>query len=249
MLAMKRKDGIVYGSIPGLARQANVTLEECEVALKAFLHPDPYSRTKEHEGRRIEEVDGGWLVLNAAKFDAMRSAEERRDYMRDYQRKRRAVNFDVNNVSDVNRSNPNSNSTNSISKDQKKRATPADFCPPDWIHPDAWDGFVEMRKRERHPLTDRACTIIVNQLAKLQSMGQNPNDVLDQSTANGWRSVFELKIDRPTGKQPIGKTAQAINNLEALKREQQSGNTRKDAAPSLLELGGSASGGDDRRNG
>jgi hypothetical protein len=61
---MADKDtGIVEASIPGLANRAGVTIEETEAALKSFLSPDPYSRTKDYEGRRIKEVDGGWLLL------------------------------------------------------------------------------------------------------------------------------------------------------------------------------------------
>lgn len=99
MLAMAHKDGCVYASVPGLARQANVSREETEVALECFLAPDPDSRTPEHEGRRIEVIDGGWRLLNHAKFSAIRSAEERRDYMREYMRKRRAGESDTESVS------------------------------------------------------------------------------------------------------------------------------------------------------
>lgn len=82
MLAMADDRGEVRASVPGLAKAAGVTLGECEVALKCFASPDEYSRSKEFEGRRIEEVDGGWLMLNHAKFRAIRSAEERREYKR-----------------------------------------------------------------------------------------------------------------------------------------------------------------------
>jgi uncharacterized phage protein (TIGR02220 family) len=70
--------------VPGLAVIARVSTEECRAALATLSSPDPDSRTKEHEGRRIREVDGGWLLLNYAKYRAKLSAEERRSYMRDY---------------------------------------------------------------------------------------------------------------------------------------------------------------------
>lgn len=92
MLAMANGQGEVFGSIPGLARRANLTLEETEHGLATFYAPDPYSRTKDNEGRRIEEIEGGggWLLLNHAKYRAIRSAEERREYMREYMRDKRA---------------------------------------------------------------------------------------------------------------------------------------------------------------
>jgi hypothetical protein len=57
-------------------------LEECEHALGTFLAPDPYSRTRDHEGRRIEQIDGGWRLLNHAKYRDMQDAEKRREQNR-----------------------------------------------------------------------------------------------------------------------------------------------------------------------
>jgi hypothetical protein len=76
MLALADKNGEVQGSVPGLARIAAVPVDACRVALTLFLSPDPDSRTKDDEGRRIEEIDGGWLLLNHAKYRKMASKEE-----------------------------------------------------------------------------------------------------------------------------------------------------------------------------
>lgn len=89
MLAMSDKDGDIHASIPGLASRAGVSIEECEEALKCLLSPDKYSRTKDNEGRRIAEIDGGWVLLNHAKYRALLSAEERREYMRRKQQESR----------------------------------------------------------------------------------------------------------------------------------------------------------------
>ncbi|MGW8429426.1 hypothetical protein ACWGJQ_29045, partial [Peribacillus simplex] len=75
--------------VPGLARRANVTLQEVEAALHSFLSPDPYSRTKDDEGRRIVEIDGGWSLINHTKYGAIRGAEERREYKRQWDQKNR----------------------------------------------------------------------------------------------------------------------------------------------------------------
>lgn len=89
MLAMADARGNVYGSVPGLARRANVTLSEAQEALAAFYAPDPHSRTKDSDGRRVEEIDGGWRLINHAKYAAIRSAEERREYKRQWDRENR----------------------------------------------------------------------------------------------------------------------------------------------------------------
>lgn len=108
MLAMANKNGMVEASVPGLADFARVTIEECEVALKTLLSPDSYSRTQDFNGRRIESRDGGWLVLNHAKYRAKMSLDERREYLRVKQAEHRLK--DVNTVS-TNVNNVNSAST------------------------------------------------------------------------------------------------------------------------------------------
>lgn len=81
MLALKDKDHIVEGSVPGLAHSARVTVEECRKALKKLSEPDADSRTKDFEGRRIREVEGvGWLILNGEKYKKRMGAEEMRSY-------------------------------------------------------------------------------------------------------------------------------------------------------------------------
>jgi len=82
MLAMVDRNGEVHASIPGLAKRAGVTLQQCNAALACLESPDEYSRTKDHEGRRIQEIDGGWRLLNHGKYRALLSAEERREYNR-----------------------------------------------------------------------------------------------------------------------------------------------------------------------
>jgi len=90
MLALCDSRGYVGASIPGLAHSAGVTIPECEAALAAFLAPDPYSRTQEHEGRRLEVEEGGWRVLNYERHREGLADEERRALNRESQRRSRA---------------------------------------------------------------------------------------------------------------------------------------------------------------
>jgi hypothetical protein len=46
------------------------------------LAPDPDSRTKTDKGRRIEEIDGGWRLINYVKYRELQDDEERREYFR-----------------------------------------------------------------------------------------------------------------------------------------------------------------------
>lgn len=90
MLAMCDKNGEVHASIPGLAVRSGVSLSECEEALICLSSPDKYSRTKTEEGRRIADIEGGWVLLNHGKYRALLSQEERREYLTLKQREHRA---------------------------------------------------------------------------------------------------------------------------------------------------------------
>ncbi len=59
LLAMADRWGIAEGSTPGLADLARVSVEDCRRALDELQAPDPDSRTKEHDGRRIKAIDDG----------------------------------------------------------------------------------------------------------------------------------------------------------------------------------------------
>lgn len=90
MLALADRDGYVGASLPGLAHEARVSLEATEAALAMFLAPDEYSRSQEHEGRRIEVSDRGWTLLNYDRFRDMRDEEARKEYERNRKREQRA---------------------------------------------------------------------------------------------------------------------------------------------------------------
>jgi hypothetical protein len=87
-----KKDGqqMVRAAVPGLAHAARLTIQETEVALKELQKPDRYSQSQEHEGRRVIARDGGWFVVNGAKYRDMLSAESRREYKRQWQAQNRA---------------------------------------------------------------------------------------------------------------------------------------------------------------
>lgn len=82
LLAMSDRRGVIEGSVPGLAVFARLPVEDTQVALERLCAPDAHSRSKEHEGRRIAVIDGGWQILNHAKYRAKLGADERRDYNR-----------------------------------------------------------------------------------------------------------------------------------------------------------------------
>ncbi len=73
-----------------------------------------------------------------------------------------------------------------------------DFVLPDWVPAASWDGWVEMRKAIRKPLTARAKSMAVNKLEKLRADGYGVAGVLDQSTLNSWQDLYPLKTATAT---------------------------------------------------
>ena len=63
-----------------------------------------------------------------------------------------------------------------------------------------WNGFCEMRKKIKKPLTDRAAKMILNELERL-APGDNHTKglILDQSVKRCWQDVYPLKGDKSAG--------------------------------------------------
>lgn len=89
MLALADKNGEVQGSVPGIARMAGVSVDAARAAIERFLAPDPDSRTRDDEGRRIEVIDGGWHLLNHKKYRDMASDADRAEKARLRQQRKR----------------------------------------------------------------------------------------------------------------------------------------------------------------
>ena len=109
MIILADRAGIVDMTREAIARRTTIPIEIINVGITALEQPDNESRTPAENGRRIvrlsTERDWGWQLVNYEQYRNIRSQEERREYMRLYQAKRRAASKqDVNNVSNVNQS-------------------------------------------------------------------------------------------------------------------------------------------------
>jgi hypothetical protein len=60
-----------FGSPKNLAIRANVPLPETVRAIGILESPDEISPGQDFDGRRVERVVGGWIVLNAGKYREM----------------------------------------------------------------------------------------------------------------------------------------------------------------------------------
>lgn len=95
-LAAMDQDGFVeFASPANVAHRAIVPLKDTLKAIAALEGPDPNSSDPDNEGRRVERVAGGWMVLNAHKYREIvtRAAglERNRERVRAHRERRRPV--------------------------------------------------------------------------------------------------------------------------------------------------------------
>ena len=94
MLILADRYGVVDMTPEAISRRTTIPLEIIERGIAALEQPDSSSRDSKLEGRRIVRIadnrSWGWEIVNYAKYRQIRSAEERRDYQREWQRRHRA---------------------------------------------------------------------------------------------------------------------------------------------------------------
>jgi len=150
MLAMADKNGEIHASVPGLARLANIPIASCEKALEKFKAPDKYSRTTTDEGRRIEEIEGGWAVINHAKYRLLASKQDSKEKNAQRQKRFRDRQQTVTNsnatVTHRNATVTHSNATVTQDRDiadteADKEVTYTPTCPPETDFDGLWKAF------------------------------------------------------------------------------------------------------------
>jgi hypothetical protein len=78
---------------------------------------------------------------------------------------------------------------------------------PAWLDRAAWAGFVEMRRRKRAPITDRAEKTILTKLDRWRMAGHDPTAILDEATEKSWTTIYEPKDQGSHGQRSKPPTA------------------------------------------
>lgn len=81
MMALKDKDFIVRRSAFAIAQRAHMTEAEVLKGLKILSSPDKRRlEPQAWDGRRLQKVEEGWLILNGRKYREIIGAQKRREY-------------------------------------------------------------------------------------------------------------------------------------------------------------------------
>jgi hypothetical protein len=99
LAAMDEHGFCQFAAVGNVSQRAMVPLKAAQSAIECLEAPDPESSDKSNEGRRIERVPGGWIVLNAEKYQALATRahvqEQTRDRVKRHRESKRTCNAPV----------------------------------------------------------------------------------------------------------------------------------------------------------
>jgi len=203
-------EGIVDMTPHAIHGRTGIPLEIIEEGLKHLAEPDPLSRSIEEDGRRVVLLDParpwGWRLVNHAYYRDLLSRDDKRE--KDRRRiaekrekennKKSVTSRDVAHsrtsspqIADVAHTDTTTDTTTDTDTDtttKEKESTPG-------LNTTSWKTWVEYRSKIRKPL--KPASIQAAQ-RKLAAFGSDQAAVVEQSIANGWQGIFDLK-NQPNG--------------------------------------------------
>ena len=93
MIILCDSDGILDMTPSAMARRTGIPLEHIKDGIAILENTDTESRTPDESGRRIVRLDDhrewGWRIVNHKHYRDLRTANDKREYMRNYMREKR----------------------------------------------------------------------------------------------------------------------------------------------------------------
>jgi len=90
-IAIMDEDGFVnLAGVKNVAHRAIMPVDVTKDALEVLESPDADSSNPANEGRRIERVEGGWMVLNSSEYRGIATREHQKELNRKRVRRHRA---------------------------------------------------------------------------------------------------------------------------------------------------------------
>jgi len=196
LLVLADETGAVDMTHEAIARRTNVPLEDVKKYITQLCLPDPKSRSKVEEGKRLkllnENRDWGWQVINYRHYRSLRDKEMMRSYFRDSMRKSRAMKRKHESVKDTGLTglttfNDLSQSLTSASASSSSLSVLVQEPFRNWIQfrlgfgrkPKNWKAMFEKQIEwlKQYPDADQV-------------------EILNQSIRNGWQGLFPPKRDK-----------------------------------------------------
>jgi hypothetical protein len=198
-IARAEQDGTVLLNPVLLAPIIGTSVVEIETAINYLTSPDEHSKNPQHEGRRLINQTGYlYFVVSHEIYQGIKNGQDRRDYMREYMRRKRETNDSkepVNKLTELTKVNPISISISKMLKREVKEGENLPFESEAFAA--AWVEWKKFRSEIRKGLKP---TTVKKQLAFLARLGEEKAiKSMGTSIRNGWQGLFEPEDKAESG--------------------------------------------------
>lgn len=224
-LALADSAGVIDMTPEAISARVGIPVDDLLPIIERLCLPDPRSRSKVEDGRRLMHLDPerswGWRITNHARYrerarELQRSVDGRNaKKVSDWREKKRAEQESTtteknSNKPDVTRCNPEVTSSNptQTQTQTKEKNTPqsprkrrARFDPksvelPTWLSRDLWIEWCENRAQQRKPITQPATKQQLADLQRWHDDGLDAERSIRNAISSGWQGLFEPKPSR-----------------------------------------------------
>lgn len=217
-----------FASVANVAHRANVPLDEATKAILTLENPDENSSNPANEGRRIERVPGGWIVINAGEHRKMITRaiiqEQTRERVKRFRARKRNSNAEVTPSVAVSETETKAATTTTLA--QKAAPVDGEFSEIWKLYPKRSGGnsrsdalrVFSARVREGVPAeTLRAGT--ERYAAYCRAVGKEGTDKVMQACrfygpGRHWEEDWTVSAQRIGGKPSAGRAEQNVENLQ-----------------------------------
>ena len=110
---------------------------------------------------------------------------------------------------------------------------------PDHINFQLMADYIDMRNSIKSPMTQRALTILINEVSRLETLGHDPTALLEAAILNNWKSVYPPRgtlNHANANNQPVNNSAPA--RVRAVNAARQAQRERAERETNRAPLGG-----------
>jgi hypothetical protein len=103
---------------------------------------------------------------------------------------------------ETNNNDKNVNNDNKEEEEPPKNYNCKKIDLPEDIERELWCEWMDIRKKNKGAMTERAINGIFNKIDELRKKGFQPNDLINTALINGWKTVFEPNLFNSSGNKP-----------------------------------------------
>lgn len=193
LLTMADRHGVIDVTPSYIAGVTGLDVAEVEACIARFCAPDPHSRSLEHDGRRLVQLDPargwGWRVVNHGRY-----REKARLMAKDFARTQSGADAARKRVPRSPPASPGlplSNSESYSNKEPDKSARQAALCAGDLhgsLPREAWEEWLAYRRERKLPMSPRALRLHLKALQPYSTDIQR--SMIESSIASGWKAIY-----------------------------------------------------------